>query len=259
MEIVGYSKKAPKILADLHTHTMFSLHAFGTVDENAKSAKQNGMEFVGITDHYYQLGEPLLRKNEVCRMCDLRYVKPENGATIIGGGEFNIAHKLADDIDTERLYRDLHWRLIGLHNWFINPKETDITMVPTLFGQSISLSQYVTPTAFAHIERSLREFKGSEDDDKVYSALKEIVQIAISNDIFLELNEQSFKYGGENIAFLKYWAGYAKINGAKFCLGTDSHSRDNVGVFTNVEQFIADNGLDKSYILNYDRAALANL
>jgi len=36
---------------DLHTHTIASGHAFGTVWENARAAKARGLEMIAITDH----------------------------------------------------------------------------------------------------------------------------------------------------------------------------------------------------------------
>ena len=246
------------ILADLHTHTNFSLHAYGTVDENAKTAKQNGMEYVAITDHYYQFSDRFMQINEFSRMSELSKVKPENGATIIAGGEFNIAHKLLSTIDTDRIYKNIKWRPVGLHSWFIDLNLTPITVIPSLFANTIVSNEYVTPTTFAHIERGLRSTVGGKEDDGAISALRHIVQIAIEKDIYLELNEESFK-NPDNVMLLKWWVPYAVKNGAKFSLGTDAHSRENVGVFTNVKQFIEDINIPADKILNYDRCKLQEL
>ena len=40
-----------KIIADLHTHTIVSQHAFSTVDEIINAAKDKGFLAVAITDH----------------------------------------------------------------------------------------------------------------------------------------------------------------------------------------------------------------
>lgn len=36
---------------DLHTHTIASGHAFGTIWENARAAKDKGISVLAITDH----------------------------------------------------------------------------------------------------------------------------------------------------------------------------------------------------------------
>ena len=38
------------ILADLHTHTLFSKHAYSTVEENIEAARNKGLSYIAITD-----------------------------------------------------------------------------------------------------------------------------------------------------------------------------------------------------------------
>ena len=40
-----------KIVADLHTHTIVSGHAYSTLMENAKYASEIGLKILGVTDH----------------------------------------------------------------------------------------------------------------------------------------------------------------------------------------------------------------
>lgn len=40
-----------RTLADLHTHTCASTHAFSTIMENITAAKQRGLELLAVTDH----------------------------------------------------------------------------------------------------------------------------------------------------------------------------------------------------------------
>lgn len=40
-----------KLIADTHTHTLASTHAYSTVLENAKFASEIGLSYLGITDH----------------------------------------------------------------------------------------------------------------------------------------------------------------------------------------------------------------
>lgn len=41
-----------QILCDTHTHTLFSRHAYSTVEEDVRGAADQGMELLGVTDHY---------------------------------------------------------------------------------------------------------------------------------------------------------------------------------------------------------------
>jgi putative hydrolase len=40
-----------KILADMHTHTIASGHAYATLTEMCKEAANKGLEIYGITEH----------------------------------------------------------------------------------------------------------------------------------------------------------------------------------------------------------------
>lgn len=40
-----------KTLLDVHTHTIASGHAYSTLQEMAKAAKDKGLEILGITEH----------------------------------------------------------------------------------------------------------------------------------------------------------------------------------------------------------------
>ena len=44
-------KKEIKILAQTHTHTIYSPHAYSTIAEYAKTASDEGLELIAITDH----------------------------------------------------------------------------------------------------------------------------------------------------------------------------------------------------------------
>lgn len=41
-----------RIACDVHTHTLFSRHAYSTVQEDVVAASERGMELLGVTDHY---------------------------------------------------------------------------------------------------------------------------------------------------------------------------------------------------------------
>ena len=41
-----------RIACDVHTHTLFSRHAYSTVQEDVFAAEESGMELLGVTDHY---------------------------------------------------------------------------------------------------------------------------------------------------------------------------------------------------------------
>ena len=41
-----------KSLCDVHTHTLFSRHAYSTIEENLRAARERGLELLGTADHF---------------------------------------------------------------------------------------------------------------------------------------------------------------------------------------------------------------
>ena len=41
-----------RIACDVHTHTLFSRHAYSTLEENIRAASAKNLELLGITDHF---------------------------------------------------------------------------------------------------------------------------------------------------------------------------------------------------------------
>ena len=41
-----------RILCDVHTHTIYSRHAYSTMEENVCEAASQGFELLGVTDHF---------------------------------------------------------------------------------------------------------------------------------------------------------------------------------------------------------------
>ena len=56
--------KHSDIVADMHTHTIFSQHAFSTIQENLAAAHAQGMKYMVTCDHYYNDGTDIQKKNE---------------------------------------------------------------------------------------------------------------------------------------------------------------------------------------------------
>ncbi|MGN1142248.1 MAG: PHP domain-containing protein [Oliverpabstia sp.] len=53
-----------KIIADVHTHTLASGHAYGTIREMAQAAAEKKLEILGITEHAPRFDETLILNTE---------------------------------------------------------------------------------------------------------------------------------------------------------------------------------------------------
>ena len=105
--------KSMKTLLDVHTHTIASGHAYSTLQEMAKAAKDKGLEILGITEHGPNIPgtcDPLYFRNLHCVPRDLY------GLQLMLGAELNILNTQGDiDLD-ETYWRMLDIRIAGIHS-----------------------------------------------------------------------------------------------------------------------------------------------
>ena len=241
----------------MHTHTIFSLHAYSTVLENIRAAQAKNLKFLAMTDHYYQDGTEINQKNEVLR---LRYLEKAmnchfDGIFVFSGAEFNIGQKI---LYWNRL-KDLTWRPIGLHSWIIDRKSLTISKLFQFFEESVEKHN-----ACVHIERELDKIDGGRHganlDDEVKNFLASMVKLAKEKNIWLEVNEASLTRNGEgDRARLKYWLNLAKDNGNKIYLGTDAHFSECIGDFEDTLCLLNEIDYPKNLILNCNLDQLENL
>ena len=99
-------------MADTHTHTIASTHAYSTLLENIHQAAQVGLECLGMTDHApAQPDSPHL-----WHFVNLTAIPPVvEGVRILKGVECNILDETGRvDLEPEVL-RQLEWRIASIH------------------------------------------------------------------------------------------------------------------------------------------------
>ena len=100
-------------IADMHTHTLASTHAYSTITENALWASQHGIKYLGMTDHGIQMQD----SPDTWHFENLR-ILPDYlyGVRIIRGIEANITDYEGNiDIYPEYVYDSLEWVNVSFH------------------------------------------------------------------------------------------------------------------------------------------------
>lgn len=268
-----------KIKADLHVHTLASLHAYSSLRDITKAAQWRGLQYVAITDHFYgDTGYGLMPKQEssrlkvlngngVCQPLNLHdepvdritaeYYPYECG--IISGVELNFGHicKYPEVIKT------LGLRLGGFHNWFYDYdlKLSDICLIEDLQGwDRIYKAISVCPMdIIVHPERDLDKLFGDNMNDKK-QFLEMIVQYAYTHNKILELNEASIRRNNPvSKELMLFWIKLAKEKDIKISLGSDAHIDALVGGFRNVVDVIDEVKYPEELIVNTDLKWLESL
>ena len=110
-----------KIIADTHTHTVASGHAYSTITENARAARERGLCFLCMTDHAPKLlGAP----TEVFFGAMMNILPPEiEGVHILRGVEVNILDREGNLDLKPRILAGLEWVIASMHNIVYEPED----------------------------------------------------------------------------------------------------------------------------------------
>ena len=100
-----------KPVIDLHTHTIASGHAFGTIEENALAAKEKGLSGLGISDHAPGV-DPHTDPLSFAALCNVP--RQLYGINIYYGVENNVTNEGTMTLD-ENLLSALDYCIVGIH------------------------------------------------------------------------------------------------------------------------------------------------
>ena len=230
-----------KIKTDTHTHTLASGHAYSTIEENLRAGKEQGLELVGITDHFSSFFVP--STDFACFGFFInKKALPEvwHGVRLLFGAEVDII--------------DLKGNLFG-HDLYIpypNKNGVKLTYEEGILNRLDYLIASVHYKDFAAnstvVENTELYIKALEHENvKILGHIgrsglefdiDEVVKAAKSLNKMIEINEASFGHG-ETVRerCLKVALACAKY-GTKIAVNSDAHSSFEIGKYPNTERFL---------------------
>lgn len=222
---------------DLHVHSIASGHAFNTIYELAQAASEKGLELIAITDHGPNMkGSAHLEYFSMAK----RVPKELFGVKILFGCEANIIdHDGTLDIPIEYL-KSLDIVLIGFHKLTDYPKDSTrekntIAMIKAIEKYPVNIIAHPYRLDFPII-------------------VEEVVKVALSHNILLEINNSIFKtteynLNNELIFETRKMITVSKQNGGKLIISSDAHIASEVGDDSNILYYWDALGLDDSLII----------
>lgn len=100
-----------KIIGDLHTHTLVSGHAYGTIRENAQAASEIGLQVLGITEH----APGIPGTADPFYYCNLNVIPRElYGVEMTFGCEINVLNDGTLSLDQKWIDK-LDYAIAGIH------------------------------------------------------------------------------------------------------------------------------------------------
>jgi putative hydrolase len=231
-----------RLLADLHTHTVASGHAFSTITELATAAAGKGLELIAFTDH----GPSVPGGAHAWYFWNTKAVPATlSGVRILRGCEANVA-------DTDNGL-DLPDEILGM---------LDVVAVGfhplTGFDDSNRARNTVALVrAMSNPLVDIVTHPGNADDFPVDIAA--MVATAVERGVALELNNHSFdpassrsaaSYGERRVAIAALDAG------AMISIGSDAHFHDQVGTFEHALAVVDEIGFPEARIINRNAASV---
>ncbi len=221
-----------RIEVDIHTHTVFSGHAFGTVTENVLAAREAGLKGIGLSDHAPGIPgtcDPIIFRN--------LHEIPRNyhGVNVYYGVENNVLNDGSMTLP-EHILDFLDYNMVGIHGTCYQDqgieKNTD---------NMIRCMQH--PKTF---------FISHPDDGTWPVDYERFVLAAKKNGVALELNNSHVREPWrknclENMhTYLELCMKY----GTCIFLGSDAHIPERVGKFDEALALLEEIGFDEDLIVN---------
>ena len=241
------------IKTNYHTHMKYCNHAVGDVRDYVEKAIEYGYSELGMSDHAPIPVNSMTKEEWHSNYCnenmsldtfniylnDIEKCQKEfSNIKIYKGLESEF---LEDYIDHYKYLRSkLDYMILGIHFYkykgrIINTYEDcnydtiDGYLDNAIHGMESGLFNYL-----AHPELFFFEYKDKNGkhtfDDKCVEVTKKIIECAIKNNIYLEMNTNGLKFSNEadkdnwRYPYSKFWAIAAKYKDLKVIVGVDAHN-----------------------------------
>jgi putative hydrolase len=232
-----------RLLADLHTHTVASGHAYSTVTELATSARDRGLELIAVTDH----GPAVPQGAHHWYFWNLKVVPSVlDGVRILKGCEANPAADTANGIDLpDVVLEQLDFVAVGFHPLTGFDDRDRIRNTEALLRvMSNPLVDMIT-------------HPGNEDEFPL--DLDAVVAAAVEHRVILELNDHSFASASArngSVAREREFAAAARAAGASVAIGSDAHYHLHVGRFDCAIEAAIELGFAQGDVVNRDASSV---
>lgn len=221
------------LVTDTHSHTVASGHAYSTVEEYAKRAKEKGLEMIAITDH----GMAMPGGPHPFYFWNLKVIPDYiDDVRILKGVEANILDYTGKIDMPDELLERLDVVIVSMHDVCMKPgtvEENTAAYIETMKNPYVDIIGHSGNPVF------------SIDVEKYVSAAKKYNKI-------IEINNTSLK-GGIREGSRENCMSIAKEcckQGVYMCTSSDSHISFDIGELSEANTFIEEYGIDENLILS---------
>lgn len=242
-----------KILADYHTHTIFSCgdnekrrHAKGTIEENVLAAIDKGLEVIGISEHgfnhnFYGLSRKnAKREREEIDRLNEKYPQIK----ILMGMECNILDDTGKIDMPDDMVQYFDYILAGYH---YGSKPTSFRSLlhhidNVLFSGKLFSKDYNTRALIRAMERYDIKYI-THPGDKGDIDIEKVAEAAVRTNTGLEINGHHDKLSVDMIEAISHMD-------IKFYIGSDAHKPENIANFKRAYEIVEESGLAPTRVVN---------
>ncbi len=226
-----------KYLADLHTHTIASGHAYNTINEMVEAARSRGVKLYGITEHAVTM--PGTCTNFY--FSNLKNARRDyEEIEVLYGVELNIIDYSGKVDMPEELLKQMDLAIASIHS--------GIGFTPGTVDEN-------TGAVISAMENPYVNIIGHPDDGRVPLDYERIVKAAKETGTLLEINNSSlspnsFRAGAKenDRTMLKLCMEYR----VPVVIGSDAHSDLVVGNHDMAFELMQEIGFDKELVMNFN-------
>ena len=230
------------IIADLHTHTIASGHAYSTLMENIGYAKGNGLQTLGISDHAPAMDDA----PDETYFENLKVIVKDWGVLkVLHGAELNILNEYGDVDLSDEMLDELDYTVASLH-------------YPILPRGRRSLC---TEAAISVMSNPYVYILGHPDDDYMPLDYASLTLAAKQYHVALEVNNSSLctgsfrKGAAENY---RRMLSPAKKLEVPVIVSSDSHFCYDIGNFTHALELLDELKFPEELVVNSSPKRLAD-
>ncbi len=221
-----------KIIADLHTHSIASTHAYATITEMLRSASDKGLYALGITDH----GRALIGAPGPLYFENL-YKLPKSmfGVRFIKGIEANIIDYDGTLDASEQLLKKLDFTVASMHGITL----TDKPSVDKCTQAYLAVCDNPCVNALGH----------SGSQYFLYDH-ETVIKRCAQTGTLIEINSGSFTLRKDNIENCKNIIELCKKHDVRVIVNSDAHFTDRVGDFDLAIQMLCELSFPPELVVN---------
>ena len=224
-----------KFLLDIHTHTIASGHAYGTIREMAEAARDTELKLLGLSDHAPGIPGTI----DPIYFMNLNVIpRTLYGVEIIHGSEINVLN--SGELSLEQKYIDfLDYAIAGIHR-------------PCYENEGREKN---TDNIISCMKNDKVFFISHPDDDHTPLNYERLVKAAKDNNVALEVNNSSFykpEYRLNCVENYRTMLSFCMEYDVPIIVNSDAHDPSGVGDFKNAIKLLEEMNFKEELILNTD-------